>query len=137
MRTIYLTFVALLAFAGNSILCRLALGDESIDAASFTAIRLLSGALMLMLILAFKSNEAASGSKGSWGASLLLFVYAISFSYAYISLETGIGALILFAAVQISMICWSFFSGNRPKRARVGRRVGGVRWLCLFGFTRC
>ncbi|MCH8058488.1 MAG: DMT family transporter [Proteobacteria bacterium] len=105
--------MALIAFAANSVLCRLALGEETIDAASFTVIRLLSGALVLLAILAFSNDKEASASRGSWSASLMLFVYAVAFSFAYISLDTGTGALILFGSVQITMILLSLVSGNR------------------------
>ena len=119
MKITLLTMLALLAFAGNSILCRLALGDNAIDAASFTAIRLLSGIIILTIILkvlptqdtAFQKDTASS--KGSWQAAFMLFLYALGFSYAYVSLDTGIGALILFASVQITMILIGLRSGNR------------------------
>ncbi|PCJ47574.1 MAG: EamA family transporter [Moraxellaceae bacterium] len=107
------TSLALLAFAGNSILCRLALGNGVIDAGSFTAIRLLSGIIVLAVMLTLTKNKGQSASKGSWGASLMLFLYAVTFSFAYISLETGVGALVLFGSVQITMILASLISGNR------------------------
>ena len=113
IKTSVFTALALIAFAANSVLCRLALGEETIDAASFTVIRLLSGALVLLAILAFSNDKEASASKGSWSASLMLFVYAVAFSFAYISLDTGTGALILFVSVQITMILLSLVSGNR------------------------
>ena len=113
LRTILLTGLALTAFAANSVLCRLALGGGAIDAASFTAIRLLSGILTLRLILVLRREKSLIPRKGSWTSSLMLFLYAITFSYAYITLETGTGALILFGAVQITMILISLFSGNR------------------------
>ncbi len=94
-------------------LCRLALGEETIDAASFTVIRLLSGALVLLVMLTLSNDKEASASRGSWPASLMLFVYAVAFSFAYISLDTGTGALILFGSVQITMIVLSLVSGNR------------------------
>lgn len=112
-KTSVFTALALIAFAANSVLCRLALGEETIDAASFTVIRLLSGALVLLAILAFSNDKEASASSGSWTASLMLFVYAVAFSFAYISLDTGTGALILFGSVQITMILLSLVSGNR------------------------
>ncbi|MDO6712487.1 DMT family transporter [Aliiglaciecola sp. 2_MG-2023] len=105
--------MALLAFAGNSILCRLALADSSIDATSFTLIRLISGAIMLILILLIKGNVNQINNKGSWPASLALFIYAAGFSYAYIELDTGVGALILFACVQITMLVISWYYGAR------------------------
>lgn len=113
-KTIILTGLALIAFAANSVLCRLALGYEAIDAASFTVIRLLSGSLVLLLIIVSTTrNTASTSAKGSWTASFMLFVYAITFSYAYTSLDTGTGALILFGSVQITMILRSFISGTR------------------------
>jgi len=107
-----------LAFAGNSVLCRLALLDTSIDAGridavSFTSIRLLSGIVVLAVILKLNHKQKESSSKGSWIASLMLFFYAVSFSFAYISLDTGTGALILFATVQFTMIFVNLLSGNK------------------------
>jgi len=117
MKIALCTALALLAFAGNSILCRLALGEGVIDAASFTSIRLLSGIIVLTVILKMTPTSAISGlkdsSKGSWKASFMLFLYAITFSFAYISLETGVGALILFGSVQMTMILVGLFSGNK------------------------
>lgn len=113
LQTLIFTGLALIAFAANSVLCRLALGDGAIDAASFTVIRLLSGTVVLLLILSINRNKAHSRTKGSWFASLMLFLYAITFSFAYITLDTGTGALILFGSVQITMILLSLFSGKR------------------------
>lgn len=129
IKIITYTLLALIAFAGNSVLCRLALGEQLIDPASFTVIRMISAALTLVIILQFVSTREASkanktesavnekenrqGNHGSWGASLMLFVYAVAFSYAYVSLDTATGALILFASVQLTMICISVFSGAR------------------------
>lgn len=113
LKTFIFTLLALMAFAANSVLCRLALGEDSIDASSFTVIRLLSGAVVLYLLILLNNSKTASDAKGSWSASLMLFLYAITFSYAYVTLETGTGALILFASVQISMILLSVLSGNR------------------------
>lgn len=123
VKTAIYTAFALLAFAGNSVLCRLALGDEAIDAASFTVIRLLSGVLVLLVITALMAkgsdvkqdaeSDTAKKSKGSWLAGFMLFLYALTFSYAYVSLDTGTGALILFGAVQITMIVISLFRGAR------------------------
>lgn len=113
VKTTIFTVLALVAFAANSVLCRLALGEESIDASSFTVIRLLSGAIVLFAIIKIAGNQSRSTSKGSWTASAMLFLYAITFSFAYITLDTGTGALILFGAVQITMILLSLISGNR------------------------
>lgn len=112
-RTLIFTILALIAFAANSVLCRLALGDNSIDASSFTVIRLLSGALVLLVIVKIKNSKKSLSSKSSWFAGLMLFLYAIAFSLAYITLDTGTGALILFGSVQITMILLSLISGNR------------------------
>ncbi|MEH6580267.1 MAG: DMT family transporter [Amphritea sp.] len=113
IKVILLTSVALLAFAGNSVLCRLALGDGAIDAGSFTIIRLLSGIVALLAIISLSNGKRSSTSKGSWFAASMLFLYAVAFSYAYVSLDTGTGALILFGAVQITMIFVSLLRGHR------------------------
>lgn len=120
MKTFLYTVMALLAFAANSVLCRLALSDEAIDAASFTSVRLVSGVLMLVVILfcaqsrqKLESNGNRLAQKGSWHASLYLFVYAAAFSLAYVSLETGVGALVLFGAVQVTMIIAGLLKGSR------------------------
>ena len=88
VKTITLTALALIAFAANSVLCRLALGSAAIDAASFTTIRLLSGTIVLLIIIRCVGTNTATCSKGSWTASIMLFIYAAAFSYAYISLDT-------------------------------------------------
>jgi drug/metabolite transporter (DMT)-like permease len=111
-----LTLLALLAFAANSVLCRMALGQETIDATSFTGIRLISGAAILYLLVQISRQKEGSKkgiSKGSWISGMMLFLYAASFSYAYVTLDTGVGALILFASVQITMITYGFFKGRR------------------------
>lgn len=113
LKTILLTALALIAFAANSVLGRLALGNENIDAASFTVIRLLSGSAVLLMIISATRSSKSVTTKGSWSASMMLFLYAVSFSYAYISLDTGTGALILFGSVQITMILLSVISGTR------------------------
>ncbi len=124
LRIIFLTVLALIAFAANSVLNRLALSEGSIDAPSFTVIRLLSGAIVLFLILSIKNyKKTPSNSKGSWLSSFMLFTYAISFSIAYLTLDTATGALILFAAVQISMILISLVKGTRLQI---------VEWLGMF-----
>lgn len=108
------TLVALLAFAANSVLCRLALANELIDPASFTILRLASGALTLAILISLRSGPKAFLRKkaGNLVSALALFVYAAGFSFAYLWLDTGTGALILFASVQLSMISISFFSGH-------------------------
>ncbi|NRH28767.1 DMT family transporter [Pseudomonas sp. MS19] len=110
-RTFLLTALAMLAFAGNSLLCRLALKATTIDAATFTSVRLLCGALTLWLLLQWRSSGKTAA--GSWAGAVSLFIYAAAFSFAYISLDTGVGALLLFGAVQVSMIVYGFYSGER------------------------
>ncbi|MCH7816623.1 MAG: DMT family transporter [Proteobacteria bacterium] len=130
--------MALIAFAANSVLCRLALGNDAIDASSFTWIRLLSGAVVLFVIIATTGNMTEASTKGSWTASCMLFLYAITFSYAYISLDTGTGALILFGSVQITMILWSLISGTRlhfTEWAGVAIAFVGFVYLILPGVT--
>ena len=113
-RTLLLTALAMLAFAGNSLLCRLALRDTAIDPASFTALRLASGAMMLLILLRLGSSRSAL--QGSWPAAVALFVYAGSFSLAYLHLDAGVGALILFGSVQLGMSGWGLFTGERLTR---------------------
>ena len=103
----------MIAFAGNSVLCRLALAEGSIDAASFTSLRLLSGTLVLVLILKLSSAKNSFRGHGSWLSAAALFCYATAFSFAYNSLQTGTGALILFGAVQLTMIGAALLSGER------------------------
>ncbi len=106
-----LTLLAMLAFAGNSLLCRAALGSHAIDPGSFTAIRLGSGALMLALIVSLKHGSPLT--HGSWTSALALFVYAAAFSFAYVSLPAATGALLLFGAVQATMIGIGLRRGER------------------------
>lgn len=110
-RTLLLTSLAMLAFAGNSLLCRLALRETAIDAASFTAVRLLAGACALWLLLQLRQNRQVPA--GSWAGAVALFTYAAAFSFAYLQLDTGVGALLLFGAVQLSMLLWGLLRGER------------------------
>ncbi|CAI08654.1 conserved hypothetical protein [Aromatoleum aromaticum EbN1] len=114
---ISLTAVAMLAFAANSVLCRLALQQDAIDAASFTVIRLLSGALALALLLGARGVPPARA--GNWPSAFALFAYAAAFSFAYVSLPTGVGALLLFAAVQATMILTGLVRGERLTRLQL------------------
>jgi drug/metabolite transporter (DMT)-like permease len=104
----------MLAFAGNSLLCRLALKHTAIDAVSFTTIRLISGALMLWIVVKWQGENI--GRAGSWSGAFALFTYAACFSIAYVSLSAGTGSLILFGAVQITMIGFGLFTGERLRR---------------------
>lgn len=129
-----MTSLALIAFAANSVLCRMALGEATIDPASFTSIRLVSGVVVLAVLA--QLNRQEESARGGWLGPVMLFVYAIAFSYAYLSLETGTGALILFGAVQITMIVATLFSGTRLHAAEWSGVViafGGLVYLNLPG----
>lgn len=137
LRIFILTTIALLAFAGNSVLCRLALGDQLIDANSFTIIRLISGALTLIILLLLSGSiipdiklniDAKSLLKGGY-----LFFYAALFSYAYIILDTASGALLLFASVQFTMFSAQFIQGKKPSYQELTGLIlamtGFVYWM--------
>jgi len=109
--TFSLTLLAMIAFAANSLLCRLALKNTGIDAASFTSIRIASGALALWLVVQLRGG--ARVTSGSWPSALALFAYAACFSFAYISLPAATGALLLFGAVQATMIGYGLWTGER------------------------
>ncbi|MEJ7686569.1 MAG: DMT family transporter [Variovorax sp.] len=124
-RTAALTLLAMLAFASNSLLCRLALQHTAIDAASFTSVRLASGALVLMLLVVWRDRGrvgAAPWAAGDWPSALVLFVYAAGFSFAYRSLTAATGALLLFGVVQTVMIGWGLWRGERLR---------SMQWLGL------
>lgn len=122
-RTLVLTALAMVAFAANSVLCRLALREGAIDAASFTAVRLVSGAVALGLILLLRDRSVkAMATQGNQGSALALFVYAAGFSLAYVELATGTGALLLFGAVQATMIGIGLYRGER---------LAPLQWLGL------
>jgi len=109
--TMALTAIAMLAFAANSLLCRLALGQGLIDAASFTAIRVASGAVILSLMLLPRWRRQGR-RPGDWRSAIMLFTYMIFFSFAYLSLSAGTGALVLFGAVQLTMFCSALRAGE-------------------------
>jgi drug/metabolite transporter (DMT)-like permease len=135
-RIVSLTTMAMVAFAGNSLLCRLALKHTSIDPASFTAIRLISGALMLWLVVRVK--HAAPAGNGNWVSALALFAYAAGFSFAYVSLPAASGALLLFGAVQATMIGYGIWQGERLFRLQtvgVILAIGGLVGLLLPGLS--
>ena len=146
-RTAALTALALLAFAGNSLLCRLALKQTAIDAASFTSVRLVSGALVLALLVAWRDRKL-SGSNlpwrpggwdaGSWGSALALFAYAAGFSLAYIHLSAATGALLLFSVVQTTLIGWGLARGERLRPLQwlgLATASAGLVWLLLPGLA--
>lgn len=135
-RLITLTSLAMIAFAGNSLLCRLALKHTGIDAASFTTIRLLSGAMMLWVAV-LMSGRARTG-EGNWWSAGVLFVYAACFSFAYVSLPTAIGALLLFGAVQATMISYGVWAGERLLKLQLVGLIlafGGLVGLLLPGLS--
>ena len=129
-KTIFLSVMALIAFAGNSVLCRLALSDNAIDPAAFTIIRLVSGVFTLLPLLLLSQRKMVYEKSGSWLSAFMLFAYALLFSYAYVSIDTATGALILFGAVQITLVFVSFLKGNRLSLAE----LSGVA-LALSGFV--
>jgi len=128
--TLFYTSFALTAFAANSVLGRIALRDRSVDPSTYTIFRLLSGSAVLFLILKFSKTRKPDAKETSRIAAFLLFLYAVTFSYAYLLLDTGTGALILFGSVQLVIVLISLFSGDRLSR---------LEWLGLFfslaGFT--
>ena len=136
-RTGVLTAMALVAFAGNSILCRMALGAHLIDPAGFTAVRIGAGAATLWGIAAIRSGGIPRIA-GDWGAAAALFLYAAAFSLAYITLSAGTGALILFGAVQLTMIVAGLRAGERPRPAEwlgLALAAGGLLVLVRPGLT--
>lgn len=125
----------MMAFAGNSLLCRLALKSTTIDPASFTSIRLISGALMLWLVVRMKSGAPG---KGTWSSAFALFAYAAGFSFAYVSLPAASGALLLFGAVQATMIGHGIWAGERlvkPQVLGIMLAFGGLVGLLLPGLS--
>lgn len=127
------TWAAMIAFAANSLLCRLALRDTAIDPASFTGIRLAAGALALWLLMRPWRRPAIGGS---WRSALALFGYAAAFSYAYRSLSAGTGALLLFGAVQLTMFAGAWRSGERMSRRQacgIAFAFGGLLVLLFPG----
>jgi drug/metabolite transporter (DMT)-like permease len=135
-RIALLTTAALVAFAANSVLARLALRGGAIDAAGYSAIRLVSGAVILAILVAARGRRPAVA--GSWPDGLLLAAYAIPFSFAYLALTTGTGALILFGAVQLTMIGAGLALGDRPPALTwlgAALALGGLMALVLPGVT--
>jgi drug/metabolite transporter (DMT)-like permease len=135
----FLAVVTLVAFAANSLLCRMALAPDLIDPVAFTVIRLGSGVAVLLPLASSMSEPRREGRPaGSWRSGFALFVYAMAFSLAYDSLETGMGALILFGSVQATMIGAGLWQGERPRaREWVGliTAMAGLVYLVLPGIT--
>jgi len=135
-QVVLFTALAMIAFAGNSLLCRMALMHTSIDAASFTSIRILSGALVLWLIVTARGEKI--GTEGSWYSALALFSYAAGFSFAYVSLTAATGALLLFGAVQATMVSFGLWKGERLHRRQLAGLLlasGGLFGLLLPGLS--
>ena len=129
--------IAMTAFATNSVLCRMALGAHLMDAASFTAIRLASGAVTLAVLTLFLRHGHILGA-GSWLSGFQLFLYAVAFSFAYLSLSAGTGSLILFVSVQATMIISGLRSGERPhilQWAGLAIAIAGLIYLVSPGIT--
>jgi len=132
-----LTGVAMLAFAANSILCRLALGQELIDAASFATVRIAAGA-MTLAIIAMPGWRVSGRLRCDWRAVAMLFAYVACFSFAYLSLSAGTGALILFGAVQLTMFIVAMRDGERFAPVSwfgLSLAVAGLVWLVSPGVT--
>ena len=131
-----LTALAMVAFAGNSLLCRVALRETTIDAATFTLIRIGSGAVCLWIIVQIRKGKLRQA--GSWPSALALFGYAALFSFAYLRLTAGTGALLLFGAVQATMILWALRKGERLRLAQIAGlllALAGLVTLVLPGLT--
>jgi drug/metabolite transporter (DMT)-like permease len=135
-RIFVFSLLAMIAFAGNSLLCRLALTHTSIDAASFTSIRIASGALVLWLII--RIRDGSFRVDGNWSSAFALFTYAAGFSFAYVRLPVGTGALLLFAAVQATMITYGLYAGERLQKRQVAGLLlafAGLIYLLLPGVS--
>ena len=136
MCTALLTLLSMTLFAGNSVLCRLALLEYKMEPVTYTAVRLISGALMLWLIMAVRHKNVFKS--GTWPGALSLFTYMACFSWAYVELPTAVGTLIIAVAVQTTMIGFGFFSGERPSRQQgigIGIALVGLVFLLLPGLT--
>ena len=150
-RVFLLTLLAMIAFASNSLLCRAALKQTNIDAATFTLVRVISGAVALWLVTNFAGRWIVARiarpvpenvtisrywllSRGNWISALALFVYAAAFSFAYIDLSAGTGALLLFGAVQATMILWGFNKGERLNLIQIAGFAIAVSGLVVLVF---
>lgn len=132
MRLILLILLTLVAFASNSVLNRMALAGGDTGPAAFAALRTISGAIFLAALVAMRSGLPKVASPRRWIGTGALTVYMLGFSYAYIALDAGVGALILFGGVQITMFAGALLGGERPAPARwIGSFVafGGLAWL--------
>jgi len=134
--TVFLTVVAMVAFAANSVLCRLALGAGLIDAASFATVRTVSGAVLLAAILLLRQKKVAA--RPDWRSVVALYLYMVFFAFAYLSLSAGTGALILFGAVQLTMFTVALRSGEHfplVSWAGLALAIAGLVYLVSPGLT--
>jgi len=128
----------MIAFASNSLLNRLALGQKTIDAVSYSTIRLVTGAIMLFILASLQRKNGQAALHGSWLSAAFLFLYAITFSFAYTSLTTGTGALILFGSVQVTMLITALRRGERPQLLEwlgLTLALGGLIYLVFPGLA--
>lgn len=138
MRIFFYTTFALISFAFNSILCRMALGRDEIDAVGFTSIRLFAGAVTLSVISSLIGKTKKVWENGQWSSAFFLFAYAICFSFAYLGLTTGTGALILFGSVQLTMVAAAVIKGERPRPLELvgmAAAFAGLVYLVLPGLA--
>jgi drug/metabolite transporter (DMT)-like permease len=148
-RILILTLLAMIAFASNSLLCRAALKETSVDPASFTILRIFSGAIALWLLMCVRRKASADRTPavfsallsqrplvrdGSWPSAFALFVYAAAFSFAYLALSAGTGALLLFGAVQATMIFWGLYKGERLSMIQIVGFIVAVTGLVVLVF---
>lgn len=134
-RTVSLTAVAMLAFAANSLLCRLALAQGLIDAATFTSVRIIAGAVTLGLMVLFRTGPRKR-QRTRWRSVAMLFTYMATFSFAYLSLSAGTGALLLFGSVQLTMFAVALREGERfplPSWGGFSLAIFGLIYLVLPG----
>jgi drug/metabolite transporter (DMT)-like permease len=138
LQTFLLTTLTMIAFASNSLLNRLALGQKTIDPTSYTTIRLTSGALLLFSIASLQRRNESATLRGSWISAAFLFLYALCFSFAYLSLSAGTGALILFGSVQVTMLLVALRGGERPHWLEwigLGLALAGLVYLVFPGLA--
>ena len=129
----------MIAFASNSLLCRAALKQTGIDAASFTFVRILSGAVALWIIMKMRKRASVAAvynrrTYGTWPSALALYIYAATFSFAYNTLSAGTGALLLFGAVQATMIFWAVRKGEHLRPIQIAGLMAAITGLVVLVF---
>ena len=130
LKLFFLILIALICLSLNSILCRYAMSNEFIDSFSFTFFRLFFGSITLVLIVLYKRKKIEINLKKNWLSSFMLFLYAISFSYAFLNIDAGLGTLLLFTVVQMVMIVFSFFHKEKISFQKI---IGIL--IALFGLA--